>query len=176
MRSAMTLPEAVLSFALIAMVLVAVAAWYEYALDRAKVQQMDALIHALNEAIGLYHESTEHYPPGRGDGAASPALAAMQLTSKPSAHLQAQKSNLLFLADGKLGCVDPWGQPLRYVSSRCEKPAYRRRTEANGGVPFFLSAGPDRRFGDDTPAGMADNICGDDPSQQADEKSPRPGA
>lgn len=163
-RRGLTLPELVLSAALIMLVLAVVAGLYDHCLNDAKVRQMSALIQGLNEAAALYFQATGTYPCGREDGACDSALAAMQMVPAPAAHLQALGSSLLFLSDGKLRCVDPWGRPLRYLTARSAQPEHRRRAEANGGVPIFESAGPDRDFGDTDTARQADNICGDDPA------------
>ncbi len=159
-----TLPELVLSAALLMLVLAVVAGLYDHYLNDAKVRQMTTLIHDLSEAAALYSQATGAYPRGRDDGACDSALATMQMVPAPAAHLQALGSGLLFLSDGKLRCVDPWGRPLRYLTARSAQPEHRRRVQANGGVPIFESAGPDRDFGDTDSACQADNICSDDPA------------
>jgi type II secretory pathway pseudopilin PulG len=159
----MTLVEMVLAAALLALVLAGAAGLYDHCLNEAKVQQVAALIHGLGSALAAYAEVTGAYPPGRVDEASDPALAALQTAPASAAQIQKVKSNLVFLSDGKWRCVDPWGRPLRYLTARSNRPEPRRRVEANGGVPIFESAGPDRDFGDVISARQADNICGDDP-------------
>ena len=163
-RRGMTLPELILIAALTMLVLLVVAGLYDHYLNKAKVQQVTELVHGLGQAAVLYTEATGGYPRGRADGACAPVLAAMQVAPAPAAHIQSIGSGLMFLSDGKLRCVDPWGRPLRYRWARSVRREHRRRVETNGGIPIFESAGPDRDFGDNDSAHQADNIASDDPA------------
>ncbi|MFH0980505.1 MAG: hypothetical protein V2A79_03075 [Planctomycetota bacterium] len=162
-QSGLTRPEFLLSAALLVLVLAVLAGLYDHYLNRAKVRQVSALIHGLSRAAAVYAEVTGAPPPGRGDEACDPALAAMQATPASSAQLQSLGSTLLFLSDGKLRCMDAWGRPLHYLTARSERPGHRRRVETNGGVPIFESAGPDRDFGHTDSSREADNIGSDEP-------------
>ena len=163
-RRGMTRPELVLIAGLTILVLLVVAGLYDHYLNRAKVRQMTELVRGLSQAAALYAEATGEQPRGRADDECDPVLAALQMVPAPSAHMQTLGSRLLFLSDGKLRCIDPWGRSLRYLSVNSERPEHRRRTEANGGIPIFESAGPDRDFGDHDSARQADNIASDDPA------------
>ena len=160
----MTLPEVVLIAGLIMVVLAVGAGLYDHHLNRVKVRQVTVLIDALRRAAAAHAETAGAYPLGRRDDACDPALAVMQKMPGSAAQLQAAGSSLLFLSDGKLRCIDPWGLPLRYLTVRSELREHRRRVEANGGMPIFESAGPDRDFGDTNSARQGDNICSDDPT------------
>ena len=159
----MTMPELALSAVMIVGALMLVAGLYEHYLNRAKVRQVSNLIEGLSQAAAVYRETTGAYPPGRWGDTCGPALAGLQMVSASAAQLDKLGSSLLFLADGKLRCIDPWGQPLRYLTDRSAGPERRRRVQDNGEVPIFESAGPDRDFGDADTSRQADNICSDDP-------------
>ena len=69
---------------------------------------------------------------------------------------------LLRFRDGRPECRDPWGRPVRYVTSRITSPDLRRRVSRHGGA-IFESAGPDSRFGPPGDAAAADDLRTDEP-------------
>jgi hypothetical protein len=159
----MTWPELALVAGLLALLLTVTAGLYDHYLNTAKVQQVTALIQGLARAAAAYAEATGSYPPGRRDEASDPILATLLTVPASAAQVHALSSSLLFVADGKWHALDPWGRPVRYLTQHSERAEPRRRVEANGGVPVFECAGPDRDFGDAEAAGQTDNIASDEP-------------
>ncbi|MHC4236097.1 MAG: hypothetical protein ACYSUQ_13355 [Planctomycetota bacterium] len=159
----MTVIEAVVAGAVLALVLWLVAGWYSQMLDRAREDQAAALIRTLDAALAAYHEFCGAYPPGRGDGAAHEAIEALLSVPDSSRLLAKIEVKLLHVRDGRPVCRDPWGQRPRYLTARIENTDLRRRVERNNGQPILESAGPDGRFGDADPAAAADDICSDEP-------------
>jgi prepilin-type N-terminal cleavage/methylation domain-containing protein len=135
--------------------------------DRAKSEQTRRLLEALGSAVEQYaalHSSSNSreavvYPPGRFDGAAGPCLRALlgaPETRGPLAELGWPWNRLM---NDPGAWVDAWGRPLRYVTALHDEQAVRM----NGGKPFWVSAGPDGRFGDADLAERSDNISSDEP-------------
>ena len=138
----------------------------------AKRQQARVLLTALASATGVYAElqapledgsegadAATGYPPGAFDADARPCLAALLATPQTRQKLAGLGWPWSRLLDDSEGWVDPWGRPLRYVTRLHDERAVRM----NGGKPFWVSAGPDGRFGDANLAQRSDNISSDEP-------------
>lgn len=159
----MTFLELLLAAGLLALALAIVNGLYSYGLNQAKLDQASALVASLDRAVRTYAEVGGAYPPGRPDGALVGVLPALLAVPESKTQLQSVSPTLLYMVDGRIHCRDPWGRPLRCLTTRAANPAFVRRVELNDGVPVFDCAGPDRSFGDHDPARQADNIRSDEP-------------
>ena len=102
---------------------------------------------------------TPLYPPGAFDASATTGLTALLAHPQTRQTLSRLDWPWNRFLDRPARWADPWGTPLRYVTAVHDASAVR----LNGGRPFWVCAGPNRRFGDDHPAERADNISTDEP-------------
>ena len=126
--------------------------------DAAKRTQAAALMGALNRALSAYYELHGAYPPGDASGSAAVALPLL-LGSRGPLPEGIDSALVVREATGRT-LRDPWGTPLRYITERYA--AQPERAALHGGRPVFVSAGPDRNFGDGNARLNADNIGSDD--------------
>lgn len=161
--SAFTLPEMILAAVLLAGIIAALIAATNQMRDRAQTVQarklLQTLARATQEYARLQASQPPTYPPGTFDASATTgltALLALPTTRQLLARLDWPWNRFL---DRPARWADPWGTPLRYVTAVHDPSAVR----LNGGRPFWVCAGPNRRFGDDRPAERADNISTDEP-------------
>lgn len=119
------------------------------------------LLADLDKALARYHRATGQYPnsPG-GPNAAHWAVAALLDNERTHAILEALPP-IVWRGSARGDLIDAWGMPIRYLSDANDSPFVK----ANNGQPVFMSAGPDRIFGDgdEDPDGLADNLRSDDP-------------
>ena len=112
----------------------------------------------LDQALVRYRRATGNYPTSRGPNSAIPAVVDLIDHEKTRPILEAFPS-CLRSGPGRKPLVDPWGTLLRYLPEDSSDPAAR----AGGGRPVFVSAGPDRDFGDQNPVARENNLRSDDP-------------
>lgn len=111
----------------------------------------------LDQALVRYRRATGSYPTSRGPDSAIPAVVDLMDHEKTRPILEAFPS-CLRSGPGTKPLVDPWGTPLRYLPENSGGPAAR----AGSGRPVFVSAGPDRDFGDQNPVARENNLRSDD--------------
>jgi len=171
----MTAVEFLIAVAVVLAAAFLAAGWAEAIRSEAKQSMARGILAALDRALGEYHQATGFYPAAREDDPASvvevlrtvPAARAVLSESlrgsaerghdstRPASSGMRATAGADFLA-----CtVDPWGTPLRYLWDSGRHVEVR----ANAGRPVFLSAGPDRDFGDVVAANLGDNLRSDDP-------------
>lgn len=139
--------------------------------DESKVRQAQRLMTTLAAATELYARvlgpspgeeadgPEPTYPPGSFDGSPEPCLAALLAVPETRERLVGLGWPWNRLADDPGAWTDPWGRPLRYVTALHNE----RAVMMNGGIPFWVCAGPDGRFGDADLAEQSDNISTDEP-------------
>ncbi len=116
------------------------------------------LMAGLNASLAAYFRATGLYPPGTPDSSAGSAITALQAVDASAAALHPLPDSLEVGEDPVIGCRDPWGTPLRYLTAEASNERDRREVAANGGVPIFESAGRDREFGAADPRLATDNL------------------
>ncbi len=154
----MTVFETAILAAVIGVVLFILAGGLGAMRQQAKRNLCIRLMTQLSEALTAYHRQTGTYPPGAPDLSAGPAITAVEGVDRAAAALSALPPSLHLGEDPAVGCVDPWGVPLRYLTTTAPSQRDRQEVAANGGVPIFESAGRDRDFGTFQPSASADNI------------------
>ena len=121
----------------------------------------DLAVHMLEEldkALVRYHRSTNQFPPCYGPNSAITA-ATVLLDHEKTREVLKDLPATLWRTSGQPTLLDPWGTPLRYYATAADSPAVK----ANNHRPLFVSAGPDRDFGDTNPSRVGDNLRSDDP-------------
>lgn len=173
--SAFTFPEMILAAVLLAGIIAALIAATNQMRDRAQTVQARKLLGTLARATQEYARlqapqpgpnaqeartpQTPIYPPGAFDASATTALTSLLVLPGTRQILSRLDWPWNRFLDRPARWADPWGTPLRYVTAVHDPSAVR----LNGGRPFWVCAGPNRRFGDDRPAERADNISTDEP-------------
>jgi len=117
------------------------------------------MLRDLDQALVRYRRATGSYPTSRGPNSAIPAVVDLIDHEKTRPILGAFPS-CLKRGPGRKRLVDPWGTPLRYLPETSADPS----ANSNSGRPVFVSAGPDRDFGDRNPAARENNLRSDDPN------------
>lgn len=136
-RWGMTVVEAaivVLALGVVLFVLGGVARWTR---QQAKDRLAWRMLGALDQALGAYYRLEGAYPPGRQDGEADDAVAA--LLSRPGSASKLASLPAALRGRGGAGAklLDPWARRLRYLTERFDDSG---RVAANGGRPIFLLA------------------------------------
>ena len=169
-RRAMTLVEALLAGLGLGVVLWVLSGLYDRGLTTARVRQARELLGTLSEALDAYHDAAGAYVPGWPSGSCEAVFPAMLGVPASAEVLATLDVRLLHLHNGRPKCLDPWGRPVRYVTSRMADPDLRSRVTRHHGRPIFESAGPDGRFGRGSDAASADDLATDEPG--LDDRSP----
>jgi type II secretory pathway pseudopilin PulG len=158
----MTLVEMAVVLLLLGISLFLLAGWARMTRQEAKRQLAVQALRALDEAMTLYEQRFGHPPRGRPDGSADEAIAALLDDPSSAKRLDSLPAALRRTKGSRTSLVDPWGTPLRYITSVHESPAMRARVASNAGWPIFDSAGPDRRFGSADGTGGGREIRGEE--------------
>jgi type II secretory pathway pseudopilin PulG len=154
----MTIFETAILAAVIGVLLFVIAGGIGVIRQQAKRNLCTRLMAQLSEALAEYQKKTGEYPPGAPDSSAGPAIAALEAVEPAAAALKPLPASLHIAEDPIIGCVDPWGEPLHYLTKTAPSEHDRREVAANGGIPIFESAGRDKDFGRDDPTRAADNV------------------
>lgn len=154
-----TLIELLIAYCVIAAVIWLLVGFARHVRDRAKQEQAVVLMQALSDAMRIYEDIHERYPPVRADGGAADCLEALAADATVRQHLS---GNLPDRWRAMLGehraWPDPWGTPIRYVSGPVRGGA--------ASLPYLESAGKDGQFGDESEMGLVrttDNLRTDEP-------------
>ncbi|MBX3394931.1 MAG: type II secretion system protein [Phycisphaerae bacterium] len=158
-RLAMTLIEMTITIFLVSVMLFLLTGWMTMLRTRSKESLAIRMLADLDNALARYRRAEGQYPTYRGPDSAIPVVVDLLDHERTRSTIQAFPASLWRGPDLQRCLVDPWGTPLRYLPADSENPAVR----ANAGRPIFISAGPDRDFGDDDPAARGDNLRSDDP-------------
>lgn len=163
-QSAMTLIEMAITVFVISVGLFLLTGWMTSLREAAKEDLALRILADLDETLARYRRDTGSYPTSRGPGSDIPAILDLVAHDKTRPILEAFPGHL-WRGPGGTGMrhlVDPWGTPFRYLPPNSDDP----RVIANGGRPLFVSAGPDRDFGDHDIAMIGDNLRSDDPGPE----------
>lgn len=112
----------------------------------------------LDKALVRYRRAEEVYPAATSGNAIHLVLNALSVHARTKPILDAFPRRLWREGEPRV-LLDSWGTPLRLLVDEDKNPAVK----LNGGRPIFVSAGPDRDFGDENPAAVGDNLRSDDP-------------
>ena len=137
--------------------------WMGSIREGAKRDLATRMLASLDKALARYHRETGEYPAAAGLEPARSAVTTLYRFER-TGPLLADLPPSVLRGDAAKGfwLVDPWGRRLRYVTQDNAMPYAR----ANEGRPVFVSAGPDRRFGVEDPAGIGDDLRSDDPGPE----------
>ncbi len=154
----MTLVEMVIVVCVLGMGLFALVGWMGGVRQDARRDLAVRLLSELDKALARYHRSEGRYPSSPGPHSATWATVTLLDHDRTRPILEALPASI-WRGPGRRTLVDPWGTALRYLSEESGSPFVK----ANNGMPVFVSAGPDKDFGDQDPAGLGDNLRSDDP-------------
>ncbi|HPF39819.1 MAG TPA: type II secretion system protein [Phycisphaerae bacterium] len=155
---AMTLIETVLTVSVLSVGLFLVVGWMSTLREDAKHDLTVRMLADLDNALARYRRATGVYPPSRGPESAISAVVDLLDHEKSCPVIEAFPHSLR-KGPNRYNLIDSWGTPLRYLGPDSTDP----KVLANAGRPVFISAGPDRDFGDSEPARLGDNLRSDDP-------------
>ena len=134
--------------------------WMNEFQQRAKRDLALRLLADLDKSLSRYHRATGGYPPSYEPHSAITATVNF-LDLDRTRSIMESLPECLWNEPTRRTLVDPWGTPLQYHSGPDSQLA-----RANNGKPVFVSAGPDRDFGDMDTARMGDNLRSDDPGPE----------
>lgn len=157
-RVAMSAIAVVVAVCAVGLLLFLLAGWTTTLQGGTKQDLARRMLRDLDQALVRYRRETGSYPTSRGPDSAIPAVVDLIDHEKTRPILEAFPS-CLRSGPGRKRLVDPWGTPLRYLPENSGDPA----AKASGGRPVFVSAGPDRDFGDQNPAARENNLRSNDP-------------
>jgi len=160
-RRALTLVEMIIAVFLVGVALFLITGWTGNLREQAKLDLAARLLADLDKAMARYFRIEGTYPHAAGPNAALNVTALLLDHEKTRPILEALPDTC-WQRRTRQRLVDPWGVPLRYHGVRSDIPY----VVANEGRPVFVSAGPDRDFGDNDPARKGDNLRSDDPSEE----------
>ncbi|MBN2563533.1 MAG: type II secretion system protein [Phycisphaerae bacterium] len=155
---AMTLIEMTIVVFVVGVGLFLLIGWVNNVRQAAKRDLAIRLLADLDKALVRYHRATGCYPTSHGPNSAIQATIDL-LDHDRTRPILLALPQAVWETPAKRNLVDPWGTPLQYHSATSGSALVK----ANNGRPIFVSAGPDRRFGDGDPAGLGDNLRSDDP-------------
>jgi type II secretory pathway pseudopilin PulG len=157
-RPAMTLVEMAVAVLLIGAALFLLVGWTRNLQSDARRTLAIRLLAELDKALAQYHRANERFPNAPQPDAAARVTVALLDFERTRQTLDALPDSV-WRGPGHRILVDPWGTPLQYFSETGQS----RYILANNGRPVFVSAGPDRDFGDDDVSKIGDNLRSDDP-------------
>lgn len=154
----MTLVEMAIVLCVVSAAVYLLVGWTSQLQQRAKRDLAVRLLSDLDKALWRYFRATGSYPVSYGPDSAITAMVCFLDHDKTRPIMEALPDSL-WRGPGRRIPVDPWGTQLQYLDAKSGSPLVK----ANGGRPVFVSAGPDRDFGDVNPTGKGDNLRSDDP-------------
>lgn len=160
----MTRMELVLTYAVVALMMALMVGVGDYIQRESKGRLAEEMVLTLREALVAYHAATGRYPPGRRDGLSEYAIADL-LVEEPSHQILGDWPAAPRNDPGShLRFADPWGLAFRYLAAPHNPGGPSVTAGAVGGsIPVFVSAGPDRDFGDLDSRRQQDNLSSDLP-------------
>lgn len=145
--------EALLLLAIVSAALALLIGQAESARDRLRQDLASRHLSLLREALTVYYLDTGTFPPGAPDAAAADAFRTLRSLPSSAAVLADWTPPAPDQPDAPPR--DAWRTTYRYIAPQND---LSQQVAANGGWPFFLSAGPDGDFGGPTaPASEIDN-------------------
>ncbi len=157
--------ELLLVYVVLALAAVLLAGVNRYVQREAKCRLAEDMLLTLRESLPAYHEAVGRYPAEQEDHDADRAIAALLSESASAEILESWPLARTRMPGNRLQLVDPWGTRFHYLI-RDDSVAFGPQGSTKppaGIVPLFVSAGPDREFGDSDGARAKDNLSSDIP-------------
>lgn len=157
----MTFVELVLAVLLTTALLFLMIGWTSDLRQTAKIDLARTMLAHLDIALARYHRSNEQFPPVTGSDEAQSAVVQLLNNERTRPVIESLPTSVRRGPNGR-NLVDPWGTPLRYLPETSDSVYVK----SNDGRPIFISAGPDRDFGDHDKSCIGDNLRSDDPDRE----------
>ena len=155
---AMTLVEMIITVCMVGVVLFLLTGWMASLREQAKEDLARRMLADLDEALLRYRRATGCYPLQRDPDSAIPAVIDLLDHEKTRPLLEALPASL-WRGPGRRLLIAPLGTELRYIPPDSGDPIVRAHCSRR----VFVSAGPDRDFGESNPAALGNNLRSDDP-------------
>ena len=159
---AMTLVEMVIAVFLLGAGMFLVNGWMSRGREMSKHDLARRVLADLDKALAKYQRSMGCFPPTYGPESAISVTVSLTDSDKKIREILDRFPDCLWRGPGRRDLIDPWGTPLRYYPESSNSPMVR----ANNNRPVFVSAGPDRDFGDKDISLAGDNLRSDDPGAE----------
>jgi type II secretory pathway pseudopilin PulG len=159
---AMTLAEMVIVVFLLGAGLFLVNGWMSRSRQMSKHDLARRMLADLDKALAKYQRTMGSFPPSYGPESAISATVSLIDSDKRIREILDKFPSSLWRGPGRRDLIDPWGTPLRYHPQNSDSPMVK----ANNNRPIFVSAGPDRDFGDSDLSLSGDNLRSDDPGSE----------
>jgi hypothetical protein len=157
----MTLIEMVIAVFAIAAALFLLVGWMSSMRSGSRVDLARRMLLELDKSLARYYRACDMFPPIRSADPVADVTVQLLNHERTRPLLDALPESV-WRVPGRRVLVDPWGTPLRYHPETSGSPYVR----ANEGRPVFVSAGPDRDFGDHDRTCVGDNLRSDDPGPE----------
>ena len=157
----MTFVELILAVLVTTALLFLMIGWMSNLRQTAKTDLARTMLAHLDIALARYHRANDQFPPVKGSDSTQSAVVQLLNHERTRPVIESLPASVRRGPGGR-NLVDPWGTPLRYFSESEDSPFVK----ANEGRPVFISAGPDRDFGDHDAACIGDNLRSDDPDRE----------
>ena len=157
----MTFVELILAVLLTTALLFLMIGWTTNLRQTSKTELARTMLAHLDIALARYHRSNDQFPPVTGSDEAQSAVVQLLNNERTRPVIESLPASVRRGPNGRI-LVDPWGTPLRYLPESMDSPFVK----ANDGRPVFMSAGPDRDFGDHDKSRIGDNLRSDDPDRE----------
>jgi len=157
----MTFVELILAVLMTTALLFLLIGWMSNLRRTAKVELARTVLAHLDIALARYHRAHDQFPPVERSDTTQAAVVQLLNNERTRPIIESLPESVRRGPGGR-NLVDPWGTPLRYLSES-DNSEY---VKANEGRPIFVSAGPDRDFGDHDRACIGDNLRSDDPDRE----------
>ncbi len=157
-RNAMTLIEMAIAVLIIGAGLFLLVGWTRDLQADARRNLAVRLLSELDKALAQYHRANDRYPMSPGPNSANWVTVALLDFERTRQTLDKLPPSV-WRSPGQRVLVDPWGTALKYYPETQNSPYVK----ANNGRPVFVSAGPDREFGDEDASKIGDDLRSDDP-------------
>lgn len=157
----MTFVELVLAVLLTTALLFLMIGWTTNLRQSSKIELARNMLVHLDIALARYHRANNQFPPVSGSDEAQAAVVQLLNHERTRPVIESLPASVRRGPSGRT-LVDPWGTPLRYLPETSDS----LYVKANESRPIFMSAGPDRDFGDHDKACIGDNLRSDDPDRE----------
>ncbi len=160
----MTRMELVLTYAIVALAMALMVGVGDYIQRESKGRLAEEMVLTLREAVVAFHAANGRYPPGHPDGRSEHAITEMLGDESSLGVLSDWPVPLRMDPGAQPAFADPWGVAFRYQAAphSAEGPSLTQGA-VRGSIPVFISAGPDRDFGDSDSRRQQDNLTSDIP-------------
>ena len=154
----MTLVEMSIVIFVVSAVFFLLIGWMGNMQARAKHDLARRMLSDLDKALSRYHRATGRFPASY-EPSSSKTVIIDFLDHERTRKIMEGLPDSLWAGPGRRNLTDPWGTPVKYFDAESGSIYVK----ANSGRPVFISAGPDRDFGEGDPSRLGDNLRSDDP-------------